>query len=381
MTEGDVGACQEPRRGLEPRFFAVGAAPYCVWDWGLDERNAEYLEDLDPDYFDYVGRVNLPHLKSDDPEERRRAATAIRAAYHHGLESFFALLFATLQSPWCVPGWMQVYQPADLRDMARAVDPFLWGTGERRKQTLAFRDKLLPHVWPRPRTFASWKGISRVVHRLDADEEQKAKVQELFGRLWHGFAKDLIKDAFVSEYNSIKHGLRAKSGGFYMLIGPESTPGASPPPEAMHALGSSEHGSSFFAPRTFVEYPGQKDKKARLGQGKGRTSHFRIRRQALNWDPEGLCEALTLISVSINNVRSLALYLNGADPSSLQFTVPEERVFRAPLGRPPGIAFNDMDSVVLESDIRLFERAQLEEEIKGGVADLRERLDPVPTDE
>jgi hypothetical protein len=105
---------EELNHQLEARFFAVGTAPYCVWDWDLHERNLEYLESLDPDYFDYVGRANLPHLDSEDPKERRRVATAIRTAYHHGLESFFGLLFATLQAPRCVAGWMQAYVPADL---------------------------------------------------------------------------------------------------------------------------------------------------------------------------------------------------------------------------------------------------------------------------
>lgn len=101
----------------------------------------QYLESLDPDYFDYIGRTNLPHLDSKDAEERRRAATAIRTAYHHGLESFFALLFATLQAPWCAAGWMTEF------------------------------------------------------------------------------------------------------GGFYMLVGLGSAAGDPPPPEAMHSLGNSEHGS------------------------------------------------------------------------------------------------------------------------------------------
>jgi len=303
--DDDAGTNEEPRRDLEARFFAVGTEPYCVWDWELGQRNLEYLESLDPDYFDYVGRANLPHLKSDDPEERRRAATAVRIAYHHGLESFFALLFATLQSPWCVAGWMQVYSPAGLREMVMAVDPGLWGRGEQRKQVRAFREKLLPYVWLRPRSLLRWQGISRAVLPLNADEQKVAEVQKLFGSLWQGFAKDLVNDAFVSEYNSLKHGLRAGFGGFYMRIGLESVPGEPAPAEAMRSLGSSEHGSSFFTPRTFVEHPTEKDKKAR--PGRGRDSHFRIRRQALNWDPEGLCEALSLVSVSIRNVRSTAL--------------------------------------------------------------------------
>ena len=378
---GDGGTHEEPQREFQARLFAVNTTPYCIWDWGLAERNIEYLESLDPDYFDYIGRANLPHLGSDDPRERRRAATAIRTAYHHGLESFFALLFATLQSPWCVPGWMQAYSPADLRDMAQMVDPGHSSRGAQRERIRALREELLPYVWLRPRSFLRWESISRAVHRLDADEEVAARMQGLFGNLWHGFARDLVNDSFVSEYNSIKHGLRAGFGGFYMLIGPESTPGEPAPAEAMHSLGNSEHGSSFFTPRTFVESVTQKDRKARPGYGRGKTSHFRIRQQALNWDPEGLCRALSLISASLHNVRTLALWLNGSHRSGLTFAIPDEGTFQGPLGRSPGIAFNNMDSVVLEEDVRIFERDELEKAIKESVGDLRERLDPAPTEE
>ena len=125
--------------------------------------------------------MNLPHLDDEDTEERRRAAMAIRTAYHHGLESFFALLFATLQAPFCVAGWMQVYSPAGLRDIVRSADPGLWGVGERREQVVAFREKLLPFLWLRPRSFVGWEGVSRAIHRLDIGQEEAARTQERFG--------------------------------------------------------------------------------------------------------------------------------------------------------------------------------------------------------
>lgn len=46
----------------------------------------------------------------------------MRIGYHHGLESFFALLFATLQAPGCVVGWMLKYWPRQLRDLVASVD-------------------------------------------------------------------------------------------------------------------------------------------------------------------------------------------------------------------------------------------------------------------
>jgi hypothetical protein len=161
--------------------------------------------------------------------------------------------------------------------MVRAVDPDLWGRGEQRTQARAFRERLLPYVWPRPRSLLWWEGISRAVHRLDAGDPRAAQVQELFGGLWHGFAKDLVDGAFVSEYNSLKHGLRAGFGSFYMLIGPEAVPGEPAPAEAMRSLGSSEHGSSFFTPRAFVEHPKEKTRRRGSGAAGTRTSGSGVR--------------------------------------------------------------------------------------------------------
>jgi hypothetical protein len=106
MTEGSD---REPE--LQSRIFMVGDRPHEVWDWDLDKRNLEYLESLDPDYFLYVARTNYPNLEAEESKDRQRAATAIRVAYHHGLESLFSLVFAALQARHCVVGWMQVYTP------------------------------------------------------------------------------------------------------------------------------------------------------------------------------------------------------------------------------------------------------------------------------
>jgi hypothetical protein len=76
-----------------------------------------------------------------------------------------------------------------------------------------------------------------------------------------------------------------------------------------------------------------------------------------------LCKALTLISASIHNVRSFALWRNGSDPSGLRFAVPEEESFRGPLGRFPGIGSANMDGVVLKDDVRVFERRELDDEL------------------
>jgi hypothetical protein len=362
--EETVASSQESEHELSAMVFAVGRDPYCVWDWDLEERNFEYLESLDPFYFDYVARTNAPNLEADDPQQRRRAAIAIRTAYHHGLECFFGLLFASLQAPGCVVGWMQAYTPAKLRRLVGSVDPML-ADRSKRDEMRAYRQQVLPYIWLRPRAFF-WHDISKALNRPTGEEERVAKAQKLFADLWRRFAKDFLNESFVDEYNSIKHGFRAEAGGFYFSIGPEEVPGEPPPAEKMHLMGASEHGSSFFMPRTFVEGPWEKETRPRLERGDFR---FRVRRHALNWDPKGLCDALNLISCSINNVRAIVQTMNGADSSDFQFLMPtDEGTFRAPLGRPSGISFSNMDALVLKGDVQMFEK----EEIKNGI---RQQMD------
>ncbi len=357
MGEEGTGA---PEHLLEGRFFAVGEDPYCVWDWDLRNRNVQHLKSLDPRYFDYVARANFAHLDAEDTEERRRAATAIRAAYHHGLESFFALLFATLQAPDCLVGWMQIYMPVKLRELVKALDPMLAERGDDRDRARHRHAQLSQHLKVRPR--ATWEGVSATVNLVPGDDEERAKrVRENFANLWRGFGKDFVNQNFTDEYNSIKHGLRAGSGGFDMAIGLQASEGEPAPPEAMHSLGGSEHGSSFFMARTFVEWPAQKEKKPRFS-GRDRNLSFRVRRHHLNWDPRGLCTALALISVSIHNVRTFALALNGIE-SGQQFLTPAKEAFSMPLGQLGGVAVSNMDALVFKGDIELFD----EDRIRQGV--------------
>jgi len=69
------------------------------------------LRSLDADYFTFQGRQFARSLETEDAQ---RAAVALRSAYSHALETFFALLFAAIQAPDCVPAWLALYQPAEL---------------------------------------------------------------------------------------------------------------------------------------------------------------------------------------------------------------------------------------------------------------------------
>ncbi|MGH3144953.1 MAG: hypothetical protein ACRDTR_04035, partial [Rubrobacter sp.] len=100
--------------------FAVNEKARCYWDTDLQGKNAEFIRGIDPRYFRYLATTHGQNLDGS-PEERAHAAMAVRSAYHHGVETLLALLFAGLQAPDCVVGWMQEYAMGDLRELADSV--------------------------------------------------------------------------------------------------------------------------------------------------------------------------------------------------------------------------------------------------------------------
>ena len=88
---------------MDRYVFAVADEPYCCWEYDLAERNQRFLATLDATYFHYVADR---HFEEVEGENRQRAAVALRAAYHHGLETLFSLLGALTQAPDAVPAWL-----------------------------------------------------------------------------------------------------------------------------------------------------------------------------------------------------------------------------------------------------------------------------------
>jgi hypothetical protein len=103
---------------IEFSQFAVDEEPYCLWDWELRKLNRQFLDSLDPQYFEHVANMNGQLLEG---EENQYAATALRIAYSHGLESLFALLSATVQAPDCITGWFLRYRNRDLFNVMRKI--------------------------------------------------------------------------------------------------------------------------------------------------------------------------------------------------------------------------------------------------------------------
>ncbi len=73
---------------MDSSIFVVNQEPYCIWEIDVQERNKEFLNGIDTDFFDYI--VEL-HLNADD---EKRASIALRSTLHHAMETMFSLLGA-----------------------------------------------------------------------------------------------------------------------------------------------------------------------------------------------------------------------------------------------------------------------------------------------
>lgn len=306
--------------------FAVDEAPFCVWEWDLHERNLALINSIDPTYFAYLANVHGQGLETDD--QRQHAALSLRTAYSHGLETLFALLFSAIQAPDCVIGWLHKYDVGDLRNLIKKV------------QT---RQPILSKLESTPIT---WKTISNTIHIALSleDKEKEARVKAHFATAWQRFASDLADNKSGLEYNSIKHGFRARPGGFRLAVGIETTPGVPAPPERMRSLGGSEFGSSFFIPEKINDYK----------------LHFRVRRHSRNWRPENFIYGLHLISLSLQNILSFLKVVNGVDAATVEFLWPsDESHFQEPWRPVAGVMSMGMDTVIMPEHIKPFNKDEI----------------------
>ncbi|MGQ0552996.1 MAG: hypothetical protein ACT4PU_07225 [Planctomycetota bacterium] len=271
--------------------FLVGDRPQCFWEIAGRQENLRFLEGIDPGYFEYIAESLAADLEG---EHSRRAALAMRSAYSHALEAFFALICAALQAPHCVAAWLMKYRQPDLLDVVGRIQEGHVGD-------------VITQV---PLAELSWEGVSRVVHAAlsHQDKELEGRVKDGFGHLWGMLAADFLNEEVAGEYNSIKHGFRARSGGFSLAFGLEKSPGVLAPDAKMELFGASRYGSTYPVARP-------------VGEDK---ANFTMRSVSRNWIPMGQAVALQLIEMSIANVVSALRIWNSVPPIDVKFSWPRD---------------------------------------------------------
>ena len=316
---------------MDRYVFAVADEVYCCWEYDLVERNQRFLTTLDAGYFHYVANSHLGEIEG---ENRQRAAVALRAAYHHGLETLFSLLGALTQAPGAVPAWLPKCTTPALRRVVQALEigaPLLTQHGSQRLRLADLATIVHEYCWP--------------------DDDPADTTGQRFGLLWERFATDFLNDHHIAEYNSLKHGFRVAAGGFTLRIGEETEYGVLAPEENMRTIGGSPFGSNYYESR-----PVTADGAAKY--------HFRIRHSALNWRAEAMFQRLQLVAWSINNVIGALRCLNGATPGTIAFHRPEDpEAFEQAWRWPVGVNYSDLDVMIDPADINPVPRADLVQEL------------------
>lgn len=310
----------QPTSTIEYQPFVVGDRPVCAWGFDLDERNVHFLSRLDPDYYRFMAAVLGKQL---DGPHSHAAALALRNTYHHGLETLFAMLIGALQAPNCLLGWLHQYKNQQLRDLIADIS----------KGTCTIRNRFGDSA-------RSWQSVADLVLRYAQFGSQEAthRTRAAFGTLWTRFASDVLDEIVADEYRSIKHGLRATSGGATIYVGTETQPGVPAPPEAMGCLGGSVHGSTF-------------QQLTKLKASPRNAYNFYFTRQTLNWNPKSVATALTLISVSLANIIAFLKLENGVPPTEVKFFKPPDEAFEAPWNNLPTVLHSSMDFHIPEEHL------------------------------
>jgi len=188
--------------------FMVNERYYVVIGYDLIARNISFLNQFQPDYFNQTGKAIFSFLTAQQHESQEATKylpALLRTVYGHAVETFFSILYACLQAPFCVVAWLQKYKLSDIRQLAEKtqnITPF-----ENYKVAVKRNN---------------WEEISKIINVFKADSEHiKRDNLEGFHKFWTILAKDLLDEKFQLEYNHIKHGFRISHGGFHLSIGKE----------------------------------------------------------------------------------------------------------------------------------------------------------------
>ena len=313
--------------GLAGYVFAVGDRPFCCWEWDLPERNLQFLESLDTDYYGYIAELCITELETDS---EMSASIVLRGAYHQAVETLISVLGAYVQAPGAVPAWLTKAQTPDLEGVAQSLlngRPLLTQGGRQRVTLDMLANDILRFCWP--------------------DEDGEDSTSDRFARFWALLCRDLIDPKQRAEYNAIKHGLRVGPGGFTLSIGVEETPGVRA--TEMRSMGGSIHGTTFL-------------RSEKVGES---SHHLRVRRASLNWSARTMARRLSLISMSINNVVGSLRCGLGVDPTTVRFLRPDPpEGFDAARGEPLAVTSADFDTVVRISPDDEWSKERLIEELE-----------------
>jgi hypothetical protein len=284
----------------ENSTFKIDSKPICLWDFNLRKNNKDFLNEFDSDYFLFQTELFEKEL---DGENSYKAALSIKNVFHHSLETMFSLFCAAIQAPYCMYAWLNLSRTNDLKSVVKKISN---------------NDKSLFHFLET--NTVSWEKIAETVYFIKNDAmlkgADKTQLVHDMSSIWSALADLFINEFSKDEYNAIKHGLRTKTGGFSLNIGP---PGTLNKPEKHNewiTLGTSKYGSSFF----ILDKVNDSQMKRNL--------NYKSKKRFLNWNPYYLIDAIKLITCSISNMISYLMVVHKHNPLEIKYMVADPNVIK-----------------------------------------------------
>jgi len=258
----------------------IDEKPICFWDSDSIKTNTSFIDSIDPTYFEYVAVTNFEKLQ--DESLKQKAALAILSNYHHALETFFVTICSAIQAPKYIVGWFQRYDNSDVRKVLEKIN----------------NDLKLKNSWNID-SF-NWNKVADLVFWPKYPIEKLLRTRELFAKLWKRLSEEYLNQDFIDEYNNIKHGLRARMGGFQLFIGVEDVPGEIS--KNMQPVGGrSEFGCSFYTTE-------------KVNENKW---NLKLEHKSINFDPYCIANRTLLVAMSLSNALTFI---------RMQFNLPQEKL-------------------------------------------------------
>ena len=188
----------------------------------------------------------------------------------------------------------------------------------------------------------TWQEFVSMIHfGISLAENDKGIIAEHFARFWQQVGAEFLDDRYRNEYNSLKHGHRAMSGGFFVAVGKTLE-------DKNKQLMGSEFGSSFLTANDMGE------------------NNFYTRKFSLNWNPQGCAYALKLIALSIHNIKSFLMFINKAS-DKIEIKLPENLdEFSIPQKLKPKFEFIDIDFNINLTESHIITRKEMNERVNLG---------------
>lgn len=257
---------------MENKIIYVNDNPYVLWDKEIKENNKIYLNSIDSEYFDFI--LNLVEGQQDE----NRISLLLRSTFYHSLEMMFSLLCALIQSPLSAYAWIPKCDNNSLRKIITRIN--------NQENTLHCEHPNISTI--------SWYSISSIIFYSKDDTIKKE-----FAHILELLANELINEKNIDEYNSIKHGLRVRKGGFHVSLFNETNP------NTKYKIGGSKFGTSWYKIKKL-----KKDTEDRS---------FFSQKNHLNWSLERTNALTQVISVLIYNVTSALKAYNNYENTQFDF--------------------------------------------------------------